>query len=323
MLEDCLAVEKLAKELKREVIVCHVLRYTPFYSTLKKVLDSGAIGKVVNVQAVERVGYWHQAHSFVRGNWRNAALSSPMLLQKSCHDLDMFLWLTGKHCKTVSSMGSLTWFKAENAPEGAAERCMDCQYEKTCPYSGYNAYIKRAEEEGYFEWPTDVVTQIPTVEALKEALKTGPYGRCVFHCDNDVVDHQVTNMLMEDGVTVTFSMCALTSKTGRFLHIMGTEGEITGEMDENLLTVTKFGQAPEVIDTSLAKDVFGHGGGDAGLVNDLVGLFTEGNASASRTGVEVSVESHVVALAAEESRLAGGKAVDIAAFRAAAEKGMA
>lgn len=197
-MDECRELAALAEKLGRKVIVGHVLRYTPFYRRLKAVLDEGTIGEVVSVQAIEKVCYWHQAHSFVRGNWRNSGTSSAMILQKCCHDMDILLWLTGKRCKTVSSFGSLTWFKPENAPEGATERCLDCPHKDDCLYSAPKFYLGRYDT-GERDWPLSVLCQEPTREGLEEALRVGPYGRCVYHCDNNVVDHQVVNLLLEGG----------------------------------------------------------------------------------------------------------------------------
>jgi len=317
VLNECLKVAETAERMKKRVVVCHVLRYTGFYGRLKEIISSGEIGEPVCVNAFEAVHFWHQAHSFVRGNWRNCAESSPMILQKSCHDMDIILWLTGKHCKAVSSFGSLSYFKVENAPAGAPERCsIKCPEYLICPYSIENRYIKRAREEGNFNWPTSVVTDECTLEALERSLAEGPYGRCVYHCDNDVVDHQVVNLQLEDGVTVAFTMCAFTKAGGRTIRFMGTKGEIIGDMDKNTLSVHIFGGESRVEDTNnAATDNLGHGGGDYGLVRDLLSIFEDENGTRkSLTDIRDSIESHVVALAAEESRVNGGKVIDIEEF---------
>ena len=312
VLSECMAVAREAAELKREVVVCHVLRYTPFYGRIREIIASGEIGEVVSIEAIEQVQYWHQAHSFVRGNWRNSEETSPMILQKSCHDTDILLWLTGKHCRRVSSFGSLRHFKPEYAPAGAPARCGEhCPAYASCPFSVENCYLRRAREDGYFGWPINVVTPEPTLESLKEHLKNGPYGRCVYHCDNDVVDHQVVNMLLDDEITVTFSMCAFTGKGGRHIHVMGTKGDIVGIMEDERLDVRLFaGQSRTESTRRTDADQFGHGGGDGALVQDLVDLFEEGKERRqSLTSIHDSVESHVVALAAEASRLRGGEVV--------------
>ena len=212
-LDQCREILKGEKECPGRVIVCHVLRYTAFYNQLKELISGGRIGDVVSVCANENVGYWHQAHSFVRGNWRNSRESTSMILQKPCHDMDILTWLLGKRCKAVSSFGGTQLFKAERAPEGAALRCLDgCKAKENCPFDAEKIYItspKTGRVHGD-SWITSVLSVENTVESTYKALREGPYGRCVYHCDNDVVDHQQTNLLMEDGSTVSFTMCAFT-----------------------------------------------------------------------------------------------------------------
>ncbi|MBQ7670021.1 MAG: Gfo/Idh/MocA family oxidoreductase [Clostridia bacterium] len=318
VLSECFEIAAKASEKSRRVIVCHVLRYTAYYRKIKELLDSGVIGDVVSIKADEKVGYWHQAHSFVRGNWANSERSSPMILQKCCHDMDIFHWLVGKRCVATSSFGSLTHFKPSEAPEGATERCTEeCPVYHTCPFSVEKCYIDHARQ-GNFSWPIDVVTQIPTVEALEENLRTGPYGRCVYHCDNDVVDHQVVNLLFEGGATLSFTMCAFTSGVswGRGTYIMGTKGEIIGDSGKDRIEVNVFGGKSEVYEKiSSETDGFGHGGGDFGIIRDLIALLEgSGDASSSMTDIDETLESHLIALAAEESRVSGGKLVYTAEF---------
>ena len=320
-LEECREIIRVARECNRKVIVCHVLRYTPFYNKLKELLDSGIIGNIVNVNAFENVGYWHQAHSFVRGNWRNDVETSPMILQKSCHDMDILLWLTGKTLKSVSSYGNTYLFRADKAPEGAALRCMDgCKAKENCPFDAEKIYVTdkaTGVAHGHNGWPCDVVTLHPTVESVYEALKTSPYGRCVYHCDNNVVDHQVVNMLMEDGSTMNFTMCAFTSKGGRYARFMGTEGDIIADMGKNTIEVTRFGKETEVIDVSkLTSDFAGHGGGDSRMVEEFLDNLIEGGEPTIRTtSLERSIESHFACMAAEKSRKENGRVVDLAEIR--------
>lgn len=184
--EECRAIEAAARQADRVLAVCHVLRYTPFYRTIKALVDGGEIGEICAAAQIENVGYWHQAHSFVRGNWRSSRETSPMLLQKSCHDMDILLWLVGKDCCRVSSFGSLRHFTADNAPAGAPERCLDgCPHSETCPYYAPKIYLT-----GKTDWPVDVLTTDLTEAGIRKALEEGPYGRCVYRCDNDVVDRQ-------------------------------------------------------------------------------------------------------------------------------------
>jgi len=319
-LNECREIVKVAHETKRQVIVCHVLRYTPFYSKLKEIIDSGIIGEIVSVQAIENVGYWHQAHSFVRGNWRNSDLSSPMILQKCCHDMDILLWLTGKTCNTVTSFGDTYLFKAEKAPAGAALRCTDgCKAKENCPYDAEKIYITNKATgilSGNTGWPLDVLALHPTVESIRHALKTGPYGRCVYHCDNNVVDHQVVNMRMEDGSTISFTMCAFTDKIYRHTKVMGTLGEINADMGTNIIDVYPFGGRHERIDiTEIAENLSGHGGGDVRMVEDFIDSLISGRSDNLLTSIDKSVESHFIALAAEQSRILGGKPISMDSIR--------
>ena len=319
-LNELKSLVKKSKETGRKVLVCHVLRYTPFFQTIKKAIDSGRIGKIATVQALENVRYWHQAHSFVRGNWRRKDETSPMILAKCCHDLDYLIWLCGSKCKSVSSYGSLSYFKAECAPEGAALRCLDgCNAKANCPYDAEKIYLTNKDTgvlHGNVEWPVDVLSENPTEETIRAAIEKGPYGRCVFHCDNDVVDNQIVAMEMESGATVTLTMSAFTSIGGRTIKVMGTLGDIQGDMHDNIIKITEFGKESEIIDLGREeKDFAGHGGGDQMLIEEFVSLLDGGEVNNTVTTLEVSVESHLVALAAEESRLEGGTPQLIAPLR--------
>lgn len=320
-LDECREIVKVANECGRKVVVCHVLRYTPFYKQLKEVLDSGVIGDVVSIMAIENVGYWHQAHSFVRGNWRNSNTTSPMILQKCCHDFDLLLWLSGKTCKSVTSYGNTYLFKKDKAPEGATARCLDgCKAKENCPFDAEKIYItnkKTGVAHGKTDWPLDVVALHPTIDSITEAIKTGPYGRCVYMCDNNVVDHQVVNMNMTDGSTITLTMSAFTATGSRYQKIMGTEGEIVADMSEKTIKVTPFGKDTEIIDVSkLATDFSGHAGGDNRMVEEFIDMIAEEKEPTNTiTSVERSVESHYCAMAAEQSRLSSGTVIDLDVLR--------
>lgn len=320
-LDECRELLKTARECGRKVVVCHVLRYTPFYTKLKEILDAGRIGEVVTVMGIENVGYWHQAHSFVRGNWRNSDTTSPMILQKCCHDMDLLLWLTGKTAKSVHSFGNTYLFKSEMAPEGAALRCMDgCAAKADCPFDAEKIYLtnqKTGVEHGHTGWPCNVLTLHPTPESVREAIRKGPYGRCVYHCDNNVVDHQVVNIYMTDGSTISFTMSGFTEKNSRYTKFMGTKGEITADLHENTIEVQEFGKAPELIDVSkLSDDFSGHAGGDNRMVEEFLDMLIEGREpEKSMTTLERSLESHYIALAAERSRLEGGRVVEMEEMR--------
>lgn len=319
-LKDLQEITRVARENGRRVVVCHVLRYTPFFQTIKKTIDSGALGEVVSIQALENVRYWHQAHSFVRGNWRREEDTSPMILAKCCHDLDYLVWLCGRKCERVSSYGSLMYFKESNAPEGAALRCTQgCKAKDGCPYDAEKIYLTNKDTGilcGNVEWPVDVLAENPTEEKIRHAIETGPYGRCVFHCDNDVVDHQIVNMQMEGGASLSLTMSAFTSIGGRTIKVMGTLGDLWGDMHENRIRIGVFGKEPQVIDLGKEEmDFAGHGGGDRLLMEQFVDLLQGKEPDGTVTTLETSVESHLVALAAEKSRLENGESIEIAPMR--------
>lgn len=301
---DCRRIVRAVQRHQNLFAVCHVMRYTAFTRLLKRVLDSGAIGEIVSLEHLEPVGYWHQAHSFVRGNWRNEAQSSPMLLQKSCHDLDWIRYVMGRSCTRVSSFGSLKHFRPEERPEGAGERCLDCSVESTCPYSAKKIYLGRVRE-GETGWPLNVLTPEPSWGTVTEALRTGPYGRCVYACDNDVVDHQVVNMEFAGGQTASFTMTAFTRMRPRETRIFGTRGELYG--DGRYVQVYDFLTEQTLIHDSEAADgsLSGHGGGDHALMGCFAEAVATGNPALVLSGAEESLESHLMVFAAEQARKDG------------------
>lgn len=311
--DECREVARVATEMHRYVVVCHVLRYTPFYTKLKELLDEQIIGRLMAIRACENVSYWHQAHSFTRGNWRNSDTTTPMILQKCCHDMDILLWLTGKHCLRVSSFGHQSYFKPENAPEGASLRCTDgCLAADTCPFNAERFYMTHVRN-GETNWPVSMLCAHPNEQTVMDALRHGLYGRCVFHCDNNVVDHQIVNLELEDDLDVSFMMCGFTKEMERTIRLMGTKGEIVGNVEKRLIQIHPFVGEMEEIDVSkLATDFSGHGGGDVGLLREFAHLLKTGDCSSSRlTSIQDSVESHVVALAAETSRLDHGRVIEL------------
>ncbi|MFR5100937.1 MAG: Gfo/Idh/MocA family protein [Christensenellaceae bacterium] len=311
--EDCIAIRDAAKRLNRKVAVCYVLRYTTFYRTIKNIIYSGRIGEVVNVDAVENVGYWHQAHSFVRGNWSNCGRSSPMILQKSCHDMDILNFLIGSHCECLSSFGSLSFFNSEHRPKDAAEFCVDCPRKESCVYSAERIYLGEDTQEKR-PWVRTVVAPAGGLAEVKKALRRGPYGSCVFVCDNDVVDHQTVALRYENGVTVSFTMSAFSAEVYRSIRIMGTQGEIEGEQKTNLIRCTTFDGKTEVYDINkLASDLSGHGGGDNQLLTDFFDENSEGHIDAV-SGIYSAIESHMMAFAAEYSRLHDGESINLKQF---------
>ena len=303
--EDCMAILEAAHKYNRRIIVCHVLRYTIFYQAIKKLIDDGVLGELQTIQASEQVGWFHIAHSFVRGNWHKEADSSPMILAKCCHDMDLFLWLTGKKCKAVSSFGDRRFFNREHCPEGAAERCLDCPV-KDCTFNAVRYYIARIPG-----WPTHVLNPDPTEKNILDALRQQDYGRCAFQMDNDVVDHQVVNLLMEDGSTINFVMSGFTGIQNRTIHIMGSKGDLIGDFEKRTYTLRLFGKKEQTVDlTPLYDDTTGHGGGDARMIHDVIRLYRgEDFDTSAITVIDRSMESHFVAMAAELSRKNGGELV--------------
>lgn len=303
--KSCRAITKAV--LSNDIIFAlgHVLRYTRYTQKLKSILDSGLIGDVISIQRLEPVGYWHQAHSFVRGNWRNEKESSFMLLSKSCHDLDWIRYIMGKKCTTVSSFGSLSHFRAENKPETAGSNCMECDYEPECPHSAKRFYLKLLER-GKTGWPLRTITTDMTKGGIIHALRIGPYGRCVYECDNDVVDHQVVNMEFEGGETASFTMTGFTKARQRETRIFGTRGEIYGNGTKIQIHEFLSGKT-EIIDTSdeVPVSLADHGGGDYALIDTFVSAVAQNNPSLILSGPEETLETHLMTFAAERSRKEG------------------
>lgn len=310
---ECMDVMQAAQRYGVRVIVCTVLRYTPLFGMVKDLIDSGRIGKVISVNHEECVGNVHQSHSFVRGNWGNRARSSEMLLAKSCHDLDLIPWLIGEQCKKIQSFGSLSYFTRENMPQGAPERCIDgCRYGEVCPYNAVKLYL---DDKGDWRRNAATMCQNPTDADVEKALRTTQYGKCVFQCDNDVVDHQTVNMEFASGATATFTMCAF-NRGGRFIHIMGTKGEIHASLGENAnVTLYDFETQKETVVPFHAIDgvAGGHAGGDAGIVKAIYDYLVDGLARKQIPSIEESCHNHMLVFAAEESR-AIGQVVDVDAF---------
>jgi len=311
-LEDCRAILDAARKAERSVILCHVLRHTPFYRKVREIIDSGRLGRLVSIAATEGVEPFHQAHSFVRGHWSRSADSSPMILAKSCHDTDLLAWFAGSPCRRVSSFGSLSYFRPENAPPGAPARCTDA-----CPHSPdcfYDAHRYTTDKRRWLRMLRPDADSLSDAEILSW-LATSPWGRCAWRCDNDAVDHQVLALEFADGLTATFTMTAFDN--GRRIAIHGTEAVLRGGpglpdgpggaelwlRDHRTGTV----EAIEIPDDS-APGYQGHGGGDFGLVDALDGLV-------ATAPPDEWFESHLIAFAAEQSRRSGGETVDLDALR--------
>lgn len=298
--DECTKILAQAKKYNRIVAVCHVLRYAPYYLALKQAIDSGMVGEVVSLQHTEPILFDHMAHSYVRGNWHNSKETSPIILAKSCHDLDIMRWLVGKPCKSISADGALSFFRAQNAPAGATERCTDgCPHEKNCAYSAVNIYVRRKRMLKVFDLPK------ADDALIMEKLKTTNYGRCVFKCNNDQCDHYVVNLTFEDGTTAGFNMEAFTSYSGRRTRIMGTKGDIVGDMNE--FVVTDFLTGKKTVWNEKVEEIegyqnVGHGGGDWGLVRDFIVAVDAQDPSLLSSTIDASVESHLMGFKAEESR---------------------
>jgi len=296
--KECRDILALAKKTNRIVAVCHVLRYSPYFIKLRELIQDGSIGKLISIQHLEPIEHIHMSHSYVRGNWHNSAETTPIILAKSCHDLDILRWLIGDSCEKVAAFGNLKWFKKENAPAGATPRCTDgCAVEKECPYSAFKIYHKDRLRTHVFDLPEEPEKQ---GDAILERLKTTNYGRCVYHMDNDQPDHYTTNLQFADGVTATFSMEAFTSYEGRRTRVMGSHGDIVGDMSQFTYTQFLTGKKTE---WKLTSDA--HGGGDWNLVADWVQAVSKQDASLLSSSIDASVESHIIGFTAEKSRLSG------------------
>lgn len=238
-----------------------------------------------------------------------------MILAKCCHDMDILIWLTGKRARFVSSYGNNYLFHEKKAPKGSAKRCCDCSVRSDCPYDAMRYYLesnRTSVRAGRVHWPINVLNPNPTPENIEEALRTGPYGRCVYHCDNDVVDHQVVNIELDDGVTINFTMSAFTESCYRTIKVMGTKGCIEGNMDLSKLVWHDFFGNHQEIDLQVTDgSMAGHGGGDTVMIKEFIELLASGKDDDMLSSIEHSIESHLVALLSEESRLKKGLSLPI------------
>lgn len=306
--KECVDIALAARKKGVEVLVCHVLRYTPFYKKVKELVMNDAVGDVVSVVAVEAVGNLHQSHSYVRGDWHREDETTPMLLAKCCHDLDIIQWLIDKPCKKVSSFGQLTHFIPENAPEGAPMRCIDggCPVEDTCPYHYRKVYF----DTPFSRWMRNSVGRgfskdiEPTDEEVMEGLKNTNFGACVYHANNDVVDHQVVNMEFEGGATASLTMNAFNCG-GRYIRIFGTKGELYANASDTEITLFPFGSreiqhiSVQETDESITG---GHGGGDYGIVEELYDYLSGDYQGFCAANIDTSVQNHIIGFAAEKAR---------------------
>lgn len=295
--KECRDILALSKKTGRIVAVCHVLRYAPYFVKLKEIIQSGVLGEVVSLQHFEPIEHIHMSHSYVRGNWHNSKETTPIILAKSCHDLDIIRWMVNKPCTHIQAFGSLQWFTKKNAPEGSTARCTDgCKVEQNCPYSALNIYHRKRHYNYVFDLPEEKDKQADFV--LKQ-LQTTNYGRCVYRMDNDQPDHYTTNILFEGGLTASFSMEAFTSYHGRRTRVMGSLGDVVGDMTS--FTMTDFLTGKK---TEWKEESDGHGGGDWRLVANWINAVSRKNPALLTSTIDASIESHIMGFMAEESRKA-------------------
>jgi len=305
--QECADIALAAQKKGAKVLVCHVPRYTPFYGRIKQLLMDGVIGDVVSVDQVEAVGNVHFSHSFVRGNWHKEEDCTPMLLAKSCHDLDIIQWLLDKPCKKVQSFGSLVHFIPENAPEGSPIRCSDgnCPVGETCPYNCIKHYYDFKTNRRRSIITTGISKALePTDEEVMQALKTTDYGLCVYHANNNMVDHQVVNMEFQGGATASFTMNAF-NEGGRYIRIFGTKGELYAFMKDQEITVFQFeGNKRYTVPVIRTEESIngGHGGGDQGIIRECYDYFRGTYNGVRAADITVSVKNHLIGFAAERAR---------------------
>ncbi|MEG1527629.1 MAG: Gfo/Idh/MocA family oxidoreductase [Clostridia bacterium] len=309
-IEECQQIANLAKEKNLKVVVCHVLRYAPYYRKIKEIIESGAIGKITHINHTENVGYWHFSHSYVRGNWRRSDQTTPSILAKCCHDADIIYWFTGKRCLNLTSQGKLEYFTKANKPSQAPHYCLDgCKYAKSCPYEARKIYYGITKHTfPYMIVNAKLVTgsSKPTLKLLKNCLKTSPYGRCVFDCDNNVMEQQVVNMQLEDDITSTLAMTAFSKKCYRKIHIYGTKGEIFGNDISGKLTLNVFAGKTKIIRPSVSTLSI-HDSCDKNIINQFVNLLCGRSYDKGLTFIDTSLESHKVTILADEARISGLK----------------
>jgi predicted dehydrogenase len=302
---DCWRIVEAVEDAGVVFAVCHVLRYTSYTRLVKQLVDSGRLGELMSVQHLEPVGFWHHAHSYVRGAWRREDTATFMLMAKSCHDLDWLHYIVGRPIRRVASFGGLAHFRPENRPAGAADRCLDCAVEQACPYSAVRFYSRYLDRDA--NWPLDAVVDRRTEADLTAALRHGPYGRCVYACDNDVVDHQVVAMEFDGGPTGTFTMTAFNAGGYRRTRLFGTRGELDGD-GETIAVYDFLTGASENLQAHTSGDATaggGHGGGDWGLMDAFVRAVATGNRAHILSGARESLQAHLAVFAAERARRSG------------------
>lgn len=310
--QELIDLQASAERAERHVLVCHVLRHAPFYRSIKEVLIGGGIGQIINIQMAENVAYDHMAVSYLRGTFSNSdRYGSTMLLAKSCHDLDLMTWMmSGIEPARVTSAGSRMYFREERAPEGSGTRCVvDCAIERSCPYSAKRSYVDNGWWPFYAWQPIEHLGPDPTTEQKLESLRTSPYGRCVWRTDTNLVDHQVVTVEFSDGATGTMSMISNSAEPSRTIHVIGTEGEIFGELHAGQFTHRRIprGGPERAVESQheVADGADMHGGGDFRLVADFCDVLEGRPPSIATTTLEDSLNGHLIGFAAERARLEG------------------
>lgn len=294
--KELISLREHAKEQKRILSIAHVLRYSDFFGQIKHLLDEKIIGDLKSIQHQENIGYYHYAHSFVRGPWHRSDLANPIILAKACHDMDLMVWYANSKCKQVSSFASQNTFIPKNKPANVTSRCsMDCPHAKTCNYEVNQLYaLEKAQH----------LANIIKNEfgSLEKGLRESDYGRCVYDMDNDVMETQTTLLEFENGVHVSFHLSAFTDEISRYLHLMGTEGEIRGNTLTRTIIIKRYDESDERVIKIGESDSL-HEGGDAGIVKGFIEEIQANNVDNGRTSVDKSIMSHLMSLAAESSRL--------------------
>jgi len=310
---ECVRVVEAAERSGLLLQISHVLRYAPFYTAVRRTIESGSLGDLVAVDMKEHVAHWHMTHSYVRGKFRRRSLAAPLLLAKCCHDLDLLAWFADRPARRVSSFGSLDHYRAGRAPAGAPTRCTDgCPVQSRCPHDAVRFYAGPDDALASM-WPWSDVSPDASRSARLRALETGPYGRCVYHCDNDVSDRQVVITEFDDGLAASFTVHGHGTHESRTLRLTGTLGELRGVLHRGVLEVTRHGSL-EVERIEVPADPLGHFGGDAGLLDHFTDVASRDAVSEARTSGRIALESHLLGFAAERAR-ERGEVVDMEGWR--------
>ena len=338
-LEACMSLVRTAERTGRHLMVGHSMRYTDYFMRVREVIQNGELGDIVSVEHRENVSYDHSTHSYVRGNFRRADLCGSMLLAKCCHDLDVLVWILGTRAKRISSIGSLRHFRHDSVPPEIPDRCTDgCPIERECPFSAIQIYLEarpypelQAVLDGPAEevtlprrWPFKAISHDLSPEGRLKALQEGQWGRCVYRCDNDVVDNQLVMIEFENGVSGMLAMNSHSHEDYRSMRYDGTRGTLRGRVGMQpgsrieLDVHAHLSDRSRSIPTERVEDDIGHiQGGDHRLFPGFLRVLR--GEEPPRTSARESLESHLMAFAAEQSRLSGGTVIDMDELRRAAD----